>query len=112
MERKSIDLTERAVVAIRSQLSRRGTPNSALRIGIKGGGCSGFSYVLEFSDDPPENRDQCLTFDGIRIYVDNKSMIYLNGITLDWEKTLMWSGFKFVNPNEKSSCGCGHSFNM
>jgi len=97
---------------LKLQLVVRGTPESYLRLGIKGGGCSGFSYVLKYEDDPPRDRDVVFEEHGVKIVVDKKSLIYLNGATLDWEKTLMKQGFKFINPNEKSSCGCGHSFTV
>ena len=95
------------------KLEQRGTPNAAVRLGIKGGGCSGFSYVIEFDDDPPRERDSVLRASrASRFYVDKKSLVYLAGSALDCEKTLMFSGFKFRNPNEAASCGCGHSFTV
>lgn len=108
----TIFLSEVAAEQIKLQLEKRGTPNAALRLGIRGGGCSGFSYVLQFEDDPPRDRDEVFYHYNIKIVVDKKSLVYLNGSTLDWEKTLMKHGFKFVNPNEKSSCGCGESFTV
>jgi iron-sulfur cluster assembly protein len=101
-----------AAEQIKSQLAKRGTPEAYLRLGIKGGGCSGFSYVLQFEDSPPRTKDIVFDIEGVRVIVDGKSILYLNGCTLDWEKTLMHQGFKFCNPNEKSSCGCGHSFTV
>ena len=79
---------------------------------MRGGGCSGFSYAIEFSDEPPRERDRVFDFDGLRVVVDPKSLFYLRGSVLDWEQTLMHHGFKFQNPNEKSSCGCGESFTV
>lgn len=108
----SISVTEKAAQAIRKQIDKRGTPDASLRVGIRGGGCSGFSYVIEFHDGPPKAKDRVFDQFGVRVVVDPKSLIYLNGTTLDWEQTLMRQGFKFVNPNEKSSCGCGHSFTV
>lgn len=108
----SIDVTPKAVDAIRRQLQKRATPDASLRLGIKGGGCSGFSYVIEFHDGPPHARDRTFQFGDVRVVVDPKSLVYLNGTLLDWEQTLMRQGFKFVNPQEKSSCGCGHSFTV
>lgn len=101
-----------AAEQIKLQLEKRGTPNSYLRLGIKGGGCSGFSYVLQFEDDLPRDKDVVFEEHNVKIVVDKKSLVYLNGSTLDWEKTLLKQGFKFVNPNEKSTCGCGHSFTV
>ncbi|HYJ10634.1 MAG TPA: iron-sulfur cluster assembly accessory protein [Polyangiaceae bacterium] len=96
----------------RQKLSQRGTPDAAVRLGIKGGGCSGFSYVIQFDDDPPRERDTVYEVDGVKFYVDKKSLVYLAGSLLDYEKTLMFQGFKFRNPNEATSCGCGHSFTV
>jgi iron-sulfur cluster assembly protein len=106
-----------AVDAIARQLQKRGTPEASLRLGIRGGGCSGFTYVIEFHDGPPHARDRVLDHvasDGtkVRVVVDPKSLVYLNGTTLEWEQTLMRQGFKFANPNEKSGCGCGTSFGV
>ncbi len=101
-----------AARAIRRQLDRRGTPAAALRVGIRGGGCSGFSYVIEFHDGPPSARDRVIEVEGVTVLVDPKSLVYLAGAELHWEKSLMRQGFKFVNPNEKTSCGCGHSFTV
>jgi iron-sulfur cluster assembly protein len=105
-------LTPKAVDAAKKQLAKRGTPDAAIRLGLKGGGCSGFSYVIEFSDDPPRARDRVFDFDGVKVFVDPKSLIYLAGTVLDWEQTLMYQGFKFKNPNEATNCGCGHSFSV
>ena len=113
----SISVSASAVDAIARQMKKRGTPDAALRLGIRGGGCSGFSYVIEFHDGAARARDRVFNHvasDGttVRVLVDPKSLVYLDGSTLDWEQTLMRQGFKFVNPNEKSSCGCGSSFSV
>jgi iron-sulfur cluster assembly protein len=113
----NVSVSPKAVDAIARQLSKRGTPEASLRLGIRGGGCSGFSYVVEFHDGPPHARDRVLNFvagDGtsVRVVVDPKSLLYLNGAVLDWEQTLMRQGFKFVNPNEATGCGCGTSFSV
>lgn len=107
-----ISVSELAASQVKLQLEKRGTPESYLRLGIKGGGCSGFSYVIMFEDSAPRERDVVFEQHGIKIIVDKKSLGYLNGATLEWEKTLIRQGFKFINPNEKSSCGCGHSFTV
>lgn len=112
-----IMITQAAVDAVGAQIAKRNLPGTALRVGIRGGGCSGFSYVIEFHDGEPRARDVVYDLkatDGsdVRILVDKKSLLYLNGATFDWEKTLMRQGFKFINPNEKSSCGCGTSFTV
>ena len=113
----NISVTPKAVEAIARQMKKRGTMDASLRLGIRGGGCSGFSYVIEFHDGAPRSRDRVYDFvaeDGtpVRVVVDPKSLLYLNGAQLDWEKTVMQEGFKFRNPQEKSSCGCGHSFTV
>ncbi|RYE94758.1 MAG: iron-sulfur cluster assembly accessory protein [Myxococcales bacterium] len=108
----AVILTPKAVVMAKNRLVKRGTPDAALRLGVRGGGCSGFNYVIEFSDDAPRDRDRVFDFDGLKVYVDKKSLVYLAGSVLDWENTLMQQGFKFKNPQEAASCGCGHSFTV
>ena len=113
----TIAVSAQAVDAIARQIRKRGTPNTSLRLGLRGGGCSGFSYVIEFHDGPPRARDRVFDFvasdqSPVRVVVDPKSLLYLNGTTLEWEQTLMRQGFKFSNPNEKSGCGCGTSFSV
>jgi iron-sulfur cluster assembly protein len=108
----AVSLTPAAVASARAALAKRGSPDAAVRLGIKGGGCSGFSYVIEFDDNPPRERDRVFEFDGIKVFVDKKSLIYLAGTVLDFEKSMMKQGFKFRNPNEASSCGCGTSFTV
>lgn len=105
----AISMSPKAVEMAKGQLAKRGTPNSTIRIGLKGGGCSGFSYVMEFEDKPPREKDRVFEFDGVRVVVDPKSLVLMNGTTLDYETNLMGHGFKFVNPQVKGSCGCGES---
>jgi iron-sulfur cluster assembly protein len=117
VSKRTIAVSPAAVEAIRRQLDKRGTPDSAIRIGIKGGGCSGFSYSIEFEDQPARSGDLVLEFDEagkakVRVFCDKKSIIYLGGSVLDFEKTMMFSGFKFKNPQEATRCGCGHSFTV
>jgi iron-sulfur cluster assembly protein len=114
---RTIEVTAKAATAIRRQLVKRGTPEASLRVGLRGGGCSGFTYVIEFHDGPPRARDIVIDVkteagEDVRVVVDPKSLLYLHGSTLEWEQTLMKQGFKFVNPHEKAGCGCGHSFNV
>jgi iron-sulfur cluster assembly protein len=109
--REAVRLTAKAVEMAKQALKKRGTPDAALRLGVRGGGCSGVSYAIEFSDRIRE-RDRLFDFDGLRVVVDPKSLVYLRGSVLDYEVQLMQHGFKFQNPNEKGSCGCGESFSV
>jgi len=113
MAEARINVTPRAAKEIRSQLARRPQSNgqSGVRLGVKGGGCSGMSYLIEFCDQP-RSRDQVFEVEGARVYVDPKSLIYLAGTTFDFVDTFQQKGFKFVNPQVKSECGCGESFTV
>ena len=106
-----IAVTERAVNKIRSAMAKEGVSleEGGLRLGVMGGGCSGLSYSIKF-DTQPRERDRVFEFDGVRVFVDPKSFLYLQGMTLDYEETLMRQGFNFINPNSTRSCGCGSSF--
>ena len=106
-----IQVTDRAIKRIRIAMAKEGVSpeEGGLRLGIKGGGCSGLSYSITF-DSHPRERDRIYTFEGVRIFVDPKSFLFLNGMTLDYEETLMRQGFNFINPNSSRSCGCGSSF--
>lgn len=106
-----IQVTERAVNHIRAAMAKEGISptEGGLRLGVTGGGCSGLSYAIKF-DTHPRERDRVYEFDGVRVFVDPKSFIYLNGMTLDYEESLMRQGFNFINPNSTRSCGCGSSF--
>jgi iron-sulfur cluster assembly protein len=107
-----IALTPRAVQEIRRIISDQKLPeNTALRVGVKGGGCSGFSYQLGFDDQVGEI-DQVTEFEGVKVVCDPKSFLYLNGTQIDFEDNLMGRGFKFGNPNAAKSCGCGESFSV
>src|SRR5436190_8386211 len=105
---KTVAVSDAAVLYAKQRLAQRGTPDAAIRLGVRGGGCSGFSYVIEFSDDPARERDLVFDAGGVRFFVDKKSFVYLAGSALDFEKTLVFQGFKFKNPQEASRCGCGH----
>ena len=106
-----IQVTERAVSKIRAAMAMEGISpaEGGLRLGVMGGGCSGLSYSIKF-DTHPRERDRIYEFEGVRVFVDPKSFIYLHGMTLDYEETLMRQGFNFINPNSTRSCGCGSSF--
>lgn len=110
--KREVRITAEAVQYAKKRLAARGTPEAAIRLGVRGGGCSGFSYVIEFSDDPPRSKDIVSELDGVKFYIDKKSLVYLAGSTLDYENTLMFQGFRFKNPQEASRCGCGHSFTV
>jgi len=105
-------ITPRAAEEIRKIKSENNIPEvHALRLGVKGGGCSGMSYVLAF-DEKPRQGDETLTLEGLTVYVDPKSLFYLSGTTLDFQDGLQGRGFVFNNPNAVRSCGCGHSFGV
>jgi len=107
-----IGLTEKAIVELRRIITEQNMPDeTALRVGVKGGGCSGFSYTLGF-DDKVSATDQINEVEDVRVICDPKSFLYLNGTTVDFEDTLMGRGFKFTNPNAAKSCGCGESFSV
>jgi iron-sulfur cluster assembly protein len=106
-----LQVTEKAIKRIRAALAKEGISPSegGLRLGVIGGGCSGLSYSIKF-DSKSRERDRIYEFDGVRVFVDPKSFVYLHGMTLDYEETLMRQGFNFINPNSTRSCGCGSSF--
>jgi iron-sulfur cluster assembly protein len=108
---QGLQVTERAVKRIRAAMAKEGISSAegGLRLGVTGGGCSGLSYAIKF-DTHPRERDRVYEFDGVRVFVDPKSFLYLHGMTLDYEETLMRQGFNFINPNSTRSCGCGSSF--
>ena len=108
---KGLEVTEKAIKRIRAAMAKEGVSptEGGLRLGVMGGGCSGLSYSIKF-DTHPRERDRIYEFDGVRVFVDPKSFLYLHGMTLDYEETLMRQGFNFINPNSKHSCGCGSSF--
>jgi len=106
-----ITLTPRAVEQVKSLLEKQGNAGHGLRVGIGGGGCAGLSYKFSF-DEKPEETDKVIEQDGVKVFVDVKSYLYLNGMEIDYHSDLMSSGFTFNNPNAKSSCGCGTSFSV
>jgi iron-sulfur cluster assembly protein len=106
-----IRLTKKAIEMAKKSIERRAQATAGLRLGVRGGGCSGVSYAIEFADKI-RARDHVFDFDGLNIVVDPKSLIYLRGSVLDYEVKLMQHGFKFKNPNEKTGCGCGESFTV
>lgn len=108
---RGIQVTEQALERIRKAMAKEGisAEQGVLRLGVQGGGCSGLTYNIRF-DSQPRERDRIFVYGDVRIFVDPKSFIYLNGMTLDYQETLMQQGFVFKNPNATKSCGCGSSF--
>jgi iron-sulfur cluster assembly protein len=108
---RGIEVTEKALARIRSAMVKEevSAETGGLRLGVQGGGCSGLTYNIRF-DSRPRERDRVFDYDGVRVFVDPKSFIYLNGMILDYQEGLMQQGFVFRNPNASKSCGCGTSF--
>ncbi len=107
-----IGLTEKAAVQVRKLMAENSVPAShGLRVGVKGGGCSGLTYVLGF-DELPKANDAVMEQHGVKIYVDPKSLFYLSGTVLDFSDGLNGKGFVFNNPQAAKTCGCGNSFGV
>lgn len=104
-----ITLTSVAADKVRELLAKRGTPGLGLRVGVRGGGCSGNSYFIEFCE-AEDAGDQVIESQGVRVVVDTKSSMLLSGTEIDYVSGLMGAGFKFNNPNVRHSCACGESF--
>lgn len=105
---KQIFVTPKAVGKIRDAFKREGV-SGGLRLGVLGGGCSGLSYQFKFAPEP-RPRDHVFRFEDVQVFVDPKSLLFLDGMTLDWQDSLIQSGFVFQNPHATKSCGCGTSF--
>jgi len=105
-----ITLTENAANKVKELLESK-SPSTFLRVGVRGGGCSGFTYNLEFDTSLGEN-DRVIEDKGITMHIDPKSFLYLMGTEIDYLETLSAAGFKFVNPSAKRVCGCGESFSI
>jgi iron-sulfur cluster assembly protein len=105
---RQVHVTPKAVQKIREAFAREGV-SGGLRLGVLGGGCSGLSYQFRFSAEP-RPRDHVFQFDDVKVFVDPKSILFLDGMTLDWKDSLIQSGFVFENPHATKSCGCGTSF--
>ena len=103
-----IHVTAKAITKIRQAFEKQGV-TGVLRLGVLGGGCSGLSYQFKF-DTKERPTDKVFEFDGVKVVVDPKSLLYLHGMTLDYKESLMQSGFVFENPNAQKNCGCGTSF--
>ena len=104
-----IQLSEKATSKVKELLSSENKQGYGLRVAVQGGGCSGFQYGLTFENVEKAN-DQVLEFDGLKVYVDPMSGMYLDGVQIDYIESLEGSGFKIENPNSSGTCGCGHSF--
>ena len=106
-----ISLTPNAIAKVKGIMAQQNPAPTGLRVGVVGGGCSGFSYSLQF-DTSAGMMDKVFDMDGLKVFVDATSIMYLNGCRVDYVETLEGAGFKFENPNVKSTCGCGSSFNV
>ena len=106
-----VTLTPTAISKVKEIMSQQTPSPSGMRVGVVGGGCSGFSYSMQF-ENAPGIMDKVFEFDGLKVYVDATSVTYLNGCRVDYVETLEGAGFKFENPNVKSTCGCGSSFSV
>ena len=105
----AVSMTPGAVSRVKELMTAQKLENTFLRMGVRGGGCSGMTYDLQF-DNELRKHDKQFEVEGVKVVVDVKSYLYLNGSTLDWVTQGLTGGFTFVNPNAKSSCGCGTSF--
>ncbi|MBU0549869.1 iron-sulfur cluster insertion protein ErpA [Myxococcota bacterium] len=106
-----IQLTDMAATKVADLISRRANETMGLRVGVRGGGCSGFTYFLEFVEKPMEG-DRELDSNGVKLFIDPKSYLYLMGTTVDYVDGLAGAGFKFDNPSARRTCGCGESFSV
>ncbi len=106
-----VNLTSHAVAKVKEIMAQQNPLPAGLRVGVVGGGCSGFSYSMSF-ENQAGMMDKVYEFEGLKVFVDATSMMYLKGATIDYVETLEGAGFKFENPNVKSTCGCGSSFQV
>jgi iron-sulfur cluster assembly protein len=107
-----ISLTETAAKKIKLTLEKRGK-GIGIRVGVKTTGCSGLAYVLEYVDHAPVTRDQFVyESHGVKVWIDGRSVSYVNGVEMDWVRNGLNEGFEFKNPNERDRCGCGESFRI
>ena len=104
-----INVTDSAADKIRDLMSKEGKPGHGLRMRVVGGGCAGLQYQMGFDPEPGE-KDKAFDQNGVRVFVDRKSLIYLTGVTVDYVDGLYGAGFKIQNPNAENTCGCGKSF--
>jgi iron-sulfur cluster assembly protein len=105
----AIEISDGAIDEVRRRMRKEGIEAAGMRVGVKGGGCSGLSYNLTF-ETQPRTGDKVFEREGVKLFCDLKSYIYLNGTVLDYDSGLMGKGFVFMNPNARKTCGCGSSF--
>ena len=108
---KPLNFTSNAVSKVKEIMAQQNPVPAGLRVGVVGGGCSGFSYSMSF-ENGAGMMDKTFDFEGLKVFVDATSLMYLKGVSVDYIETLEGAGFKFDNPNVKSTCGCGSSFNV
>ena len=106
-----VNMTPTAVAKVKEIMAQQNPVPAGLRVGVVGGGCSGFSYSMSF-ESGAGMMDKVIDVEGLKVFVDATSMMYLQGVTVDYVETLEGAGFKFENPNVKSTCGCGSSFSV
>jgi iron-sulfur cluster assembly accessory protein len=106
-----LNLTPTAIAKVKEIMAQQNPVPAGLRVGVVGGGCSGFSYSMSF-ENGAGMMDKTFDFEGLKVYVDATSLMYLKGVNVDYIETLEGAGFKFDNPNVKSTCGCGSSFSV
>jgi iron-sulfur cluster assembly protein len=108
----AISLSETAAREIKKIITDQTLPaeQTRLRVGVKGGGCSGFSYMLDLTEETPTDADEEMESQGVKILIDSKSLLYLEGTEIDFKDEVMGRGFVFKNPNATHTCGCGSSF--
>ena len=105
-----ISLTPLAAEKVRTHLERRGR-GQGIKIGVRTTGCSGYAYALEYVDEP-RAEDMSFVSHGVNVFVDPKSLVFVDGLTMDWKRNGLNEGFDFINPKEKDRCGCGESFRI
>jgi iron-sulfur cluster assembly accessory protein len=108
---KPLNFTDSAIAKVKEIMAQQNPVPAGLRVGVVGGGCSGFSYSMSF-ENGAGMMDKTFDFEGLKVFVDATSIMYLKGVSVDYIETLEAAGFKFDNPNVKSTCGCGSSFNV
>ena len=106
-----ITFTPTAIAKVKEVMAQQSPVPAGLRVGVVGGGCSGFQYSMSF-ENGAGMMDKTFSFDDLKVFIDATSLMYLKGVTVDYIETLEGAGFKFENPNVKSTCGCGSSFSV